>query len=155
MAGLGWGTIEAIIVHSIPVISLLLLPPDSEGLLTLDGIEFILLFGGYERIIAEAFHLSMMILTFYGIKNKLKVEQSKPIHTNFFTRDPKPVWLWLLIVAGIHFAFDFIFVVLVYLVDLITLYLLMTGIVGILTIYTIRRMEYYPLFPQYRFDEDQ
>jgi len=72
-------------------------------------------------------------LVFYGIKHKLKkIEQGSPILENFFTRDPKPLWMWIVIVTVIHFAFDFFFVSLAYVIDLITLYLIGTAIVGLL-----------------------
>ena len=149
MAGIGWGVIEAFVVHTIPIFQIILLPPESGLMTQLEGVEWALLFGGFERIIVEAFHLALMILVFYGVKDRLKnIEQSKPLVNNIFTKDPKPVWIWILIVMFIHFAFDFLFVSLVYVVDILLLYMLMTVIVGILVSFTSNRMKYYPLFPK-------
>lgn len=149
MTGLGWGTGEAFVVHTLAILQILLLPHDSEVIISLDGVEWALLFGGYERIISEIFHLYLFILVFYGIKYKLKkIEQGSPILENFFTRDPKPLWMWIIIVAVIHFAFDFFFVSLAYIFDLITLYLIGTAVVGLIATFVSNKVKYYPLFPE-------
>jgi len=149
MTGLGWGTVEAFVVHTLALLSIIILPHDNEIIVSLDRVEFALLFGGYERIIVEIFHLYLFILVFYGIKHKLKkIEQSKPILENFFTKAPKPLWIWIIIVAVIHFAFDFFFVSLAYVIDIITLYLIGTAIIGLLATYVSNKVRYYPLFPE-------
>jgi len=149
MAGIGWGVIEAFVLHTIPVFQIILLPPENELFTQLEGVEWAILFGGFERMIVEAFHLALMILVFYGVKDRLKnIEQSKPLIKNIFTKDPKPVWIWILIVMFIHFAFDFIFISLAYTIDILLLYMLMAVLVGILMSYTSNRKKYYPLFPK-------
>ena len=71
MAGLGWGTIEAILVHTIQVAAILIFPDFYiDTINSLEGLEWTILFGGYERVITEIFHLMAMILVFYGVKNK-------------------------------------------------------------------------------------
>jgi hypothetical protein len=113
----------------------------------LNGIEYVILFGGYERFITEIFHLIIMILVFYGVKNILNnIDISKPLIENNFTKEPIPAWIWILIVVAIHFAYDFIYVSLVYVVNLITLYAIVTIIVGLLVSYATNRMKPYPLF---------
>lgn len=147
MAGFGWGTIEAIFSHTIPLIFFLLFFRGSKLMLSLDGIEYILLIGGFERLLTEIFHLIMMIFVFYGIKHKLEgIEVSRPIEKNFFSKDPNPVWLWILIVSFLHFLYDYLSIIIWIYLGLILLYTIMTGFVGILTIYTIKRIEAYPLF---------
>lgn len=148
MAGIGWGTIEAIFIHTIPLLFFLLSFRDSELMLHLDGIEYILLFGGFERLITELFHVVMMIFIFYGIKHKLKdIKVSKPIENKFYSVDPRPVWIWILIVTFLHFSYDFIFIVLWIWLGLLLSYLIMTGILFILIFYTVKRIRIYPLFP--------
>ena len=94
MAGFGWGTIEAIFSHTIPLIFFLLFFRGSEIMLSLDGIEYILLFGGFERLITEIFHLIMMIMVFYGIKYKLReIEISVPIKAVSYTHLTLPTIL--------------------------------------------------------------
>ena len=109
MAGLGWGTIAVILFHTIPVLFLVTLYQNSEYLLSFDGIEYILLIGGFERLITELFHLIMMIMVFYGIKYKLReIEISVPIKDNIFSKDPKPTWRWILIVILIQISYVFL-----------------------------------------------
>ncbi len=149
MTGLGWGTEEAFVIHSLSLISILFLPEGSETLLQLEGVEYALLFGGFERIIAEILHVNVLILTFYGIKQYIKQnEQSKPLIENFYTRDPSPIWLWVIFAVAIHFAFDFMLVSLIFYVDIITDYLIGAVFAGVLTVYTTNRIKFYPLFPK-------
>ncbi len=149
MAGVGWGSVEAIIVHSIPLFSLIFITSDSEVFTQLEGLEWTILFGGFERIMAEIFHLIMMVLVFYGLKHKLKnIEKSEPLINNFFTREPKPLWIWVIIVMALHFALDFVFILLLYSVGVILMYMLMFVVVGILYSYLSNRVKFYPLFPQ-------
>jgi len=148
MTGLGWGVIEAIILHSIPVFTMIV-APSSELLGTLEGYEWTLIFGGIERIMAELFHVMMLIFVFYGIKDRLKgISRSEPLAKTFFTKDPKPVWLWLLIVALLHFSFDYILVTLAYRVGLVLTYMAGFVFVGILISFLTNRIKAYPLFPK-------
>jgi len=148
MAGLGWGMIEAVILHSIPVL-MIMITPTREQLELLEGYEWTLLFGGFERIMVEIFHLVMMTIVFYGLKKKLKdISQSEPIADTFFTKDPNPVWLWIVIVMLLHFSFDFILVSLVYSVGVVLTYMLGFVFVGLLASYLTNRIKAYPLFPK-------
>jgi len=148
MAGLGWGTVEAILVQTLPILFLITLDQNNEYILYFDGIEYILLIGGFEKLITEIFHLIMMIMVFYGIKYKLKeIEISVPIKDNIFSKDPKPTWIWILIVILLHFMYDFLAIVFLRVSGLIMMYILMTGFMGILLYYTNKRMKAYPLFP--------
>ncbi|TXT59973.1 MAG: membrane protein of unknown function [Promethearchaeota archaeon] len=149
MSGLGWGTIEAFILHTLAIISLMFLPNDDPTIVSLEGYEIFLLFGGIERLITEIFHILLMILVFYGIKSKLQgISYSNPLRENFFTKYPKPEWILLIIVGIIHFLYDLIAVSLVYVVDLITLYIILSILVGILYSYVSNRMRSFPLFPE-------
>lgn len=149
MTGLGWGTGEAIYVHAIQIGAIIFFPAlFPEIIASLDGLEWTLVFGGYERIITEVFHLFTFILVFYGIKDKLKINQSKANYKTFFTRDPNPPWAWIFIVAGVHFLYDFVLIVMFYTMGIIILYMVGTILVGILASYTTNRMKHYPLFPE-------
>jgi uncharacterized membrane protein YhfC len=146
MAGLGWGSGEAIYLHTINLSILLFITPDASLIHQLKGIEYILIFSSIERILAEIFHVCMMILVFYGIKDKLKIsENSTPIENSFFTKDPKPTTFWILIVIGLHFAFDYIFVSLV---ASIGIFVYIFGVIwdGLLFYYLFNRLKNYPLF---------
>lgn len=149
MAGLGWGTVEAIYVHTIQVGAIVFFPGHFPGIIgLLDGVEWTLLFGGYERLITIVFHAMIMVLVFYGVKGNLRgIERSTPLIENFFTRDPRPKWLWIFIAIGIHFLYDFVLVVLLYTMGLIILYMFGTVFVCLLASYVTRRTSYYPLFP--------
>ena len=147
MAGLGWGTIEAVIVHTIPVF-LTIIAPGEELLTLIKGYEWTLLFGGFERIMAQIFHYTMMILVFYGVKYKLRnIRRSEPIAEIFLTKDPKPVWLWVIIVAILHFLFDFIVVLLFYTYGIVFSYLAGFVFAFLFLSYTSNRQKAYPLFP--------
>jgi len=148
MAGLGWGTIEAIMLHSIQIAAILIFPSQFEEIIALlENMEWVILFGGYERLITQIFHLMVMILVFYGVKNNLRgIEPSEPLVKNFFTRDPNPKWIWASIAVIIHFLYDYIIILLLYTMGLIILYMFATVFVGLLTSYTTNRMKYYPLF---------
>ncbi len=146
MAGLGWGTGEAIYLHTINLSILLYINPNMSLIHQLNGIEYVLIFSGIERILAEIFHICMMILVFYGIKDKLKAnEHSTPSQDLFFTKDPKPATLWILIVIGLHFAFDYSFVSLAFSIG-IFVYLFGTIWDGLLIYYLFIRLKNYPLF---------
>lgn len=149
MTGLGWGTGEAIYVHSIQIGAIILFPTYFPDIIaSLDGLEWTLLFGGYERMITEIFHLFVFILVFYGIKDHLKIKKSEATYKTFFTKDHNPPWLWIFIVAGLHFLYDFVLIVLLYTMGIIILYMVGTILVGLLTSYTTNRMKHYPLFPE-------
>lgn len=146
MTGFGWGIIEAVTLHSIPVF-MMIVAPSSELLGALEGYEWTILFGGIERIMVELFHVSMLIFVFYGIKDRLKgISQSEPLAKRFYTKDPKPVWLWILIVVLLHFLFDFLLVSLAYSVGLVLTYMAGFVFVGILISYLTNRIKAYPLF---------
>ena len=146
MVGLGWGMMEAICLHTIPVLQIMI-APNNELLQQLQGNEWTLVFGGIERILAEIFHLALIILVFYGVKDKLRnIEKSEPIANIFFTRDPKPVWLWVIIVAFLHFSFDYMLVSLTYSIGIIFTYLAGFVFVGIIVSYITHRVKAYPLF---------
>lgn len=147
LTGIGWGLGEAIFLHSFSMINIIYgAITQNPALVNLFGIESFLLFGGYERILAELLHIFLTILTFYGIKKYLKTSTSKPLMDNAFTKYPKPELLWIPIVIILHFAFDFSIVLLSYMVDLFTLYIIFTVVIVILYSYVWNRTTYYPLF---------
>jgi uncharacterized membrane protein YhfC len=149
MSGLGWGTIEAFIIHNLSIISIMFLPGDNPIIVSLKGFEITLILGGIERFITEIFHTLLMILVFYGIKSKLKsLSSSEPRVDNFFTNYPKHEWVLLIIVGLIHFLYDLIAISLSYVIDLITLYIILSIFVGILYSYVSNRVRNYPLFPE-------
>jgi hypothetical protein len=147
MMGIGWGLTEAILLHSLSMINLIIRSfIQDPSLNELFGFETFLLFGAYERILAEMFHIFLTILTFYGLKEIIDTSKSKPLVDNAFTRYPKTSWLWIPIVALIHFIFDFSIVILSYIVDLLTIYVIFTICILILYSYIYNRTTYYPLF---------
>ena len=147
-AGLGWGMLEALLMHTIPVFISVIYPGDSEVISQLQStrLEWTLIFGGIERIIAESFHVSAMILVAYGVPSK-NVESPEPKVKGFYTRDPHPKEVWVLIVAGIHFLFDFSLITLYYTVGILWAYMFATMIVGVLYSYLSNRIDRYPLYP--------
>ena len=148
MAGLGWGTFEAIFGHTIPVLIFILFSRDSKLMLQLDGVEYIILLGGYNHLLNEIFHLMMMIMIFYGIKYKLKdIDVSEPICENFFSKDPRPAWIWIIIVAILQFTYGFLFIIFITFLGLYKAYILITVFIGILVSYILKRIKFYPLFP--------
>ncbi|MFX1394912.1 MAG: hypothetical protein ACFFAH_15230 [Promethearchaeota archaeon] len=96
----------------------------------------------------EIFHLCMMILVFYGIKNKLKnIDKSSPIQNVFFSRDPKPITIWIIIVICLHFLYDYMNVSLY---NAFGLFFFIYGFAFdiLLVYYLLNRIKSYPLFPE-------
>ncbi|TFF87711.1 MAG: YhfC family intramembrane metalloprotease [Promethearchaeota archaeon] len=147
MTGIGWGIGEAILIHSFSMINFIIAGfIEDPSVVELIGIEAFLIFGGYERILSEIFHIFLTILTFYGLKEFIKTSETEPLVNNAFTRYPKPEWLWIPIVIIIHFSFDFTIVFLAYSVDIFTLYIIFTILIVIFYSYVWNRTAYYPLF---------
>ena len=148
MAGLGWGTVEVILGYTIPFLIFILFFRDSNIMSQMDGVEYLILFVGYKRLLNEIFHLIMMIMIFYGIKYKLKdISVSEPIRDNFFSKDPKPAWIWIIIAAILHFIYSFLFIIFINFLGIYMAYSLIGIFIGILVVYVVKRIKSYPLFP--------
>lgn len=145
MAGFGWATFEAVFSYTIPFLLSIIFFRDNNFILQMDGIEFLLLFGGYKRFLTEVFQLVMIVMVFYGIKGYLK-NDSEPIKENFFSRDPKPVWIWIIIVAILQITYNFLFFAFLVYLGFYLAYLLITIFIGVLVYYIVKRINIYPLF---------
>ena len=147
MAGLGWATFEALFSDTIPFLFIIIFFRDNEFILKMNGIEYLLLFGGYKRFLTVIFQSVLMIMVFYGTKSYLKnIEVSEPIKENIYSRDPKPVWIWIVIVAILQISFDFLFYASYNHLGFYIAYILITMFIGVLVCYILRRIKAYPLF---------
>ncbi|MFX1392310.1 MAG: hypothetical protein ACFFAH_01935 [Promethearchaeota archaeon] len=146
MAGLGWATFRAIFNHTIPFFFLIIFFWDNKSIVQMDRIEYLLLFGGYNHFLAEVFQSVIMVMIFYGIKGYLNIENSEPIKQNFFSKDPKPVWIWIVIGAVLHIFHDNLFLASSIYLGFYMAYIIITLFIGVLVCYILKRIKVYPLF---------
>lgn len=146
MAGLGWVTFRAIFNQTIPFFFLIIFFPDNKLILQMDGFEYLLLFGGYSNFLAEVFQLVIMVMIFYGIKGYMNIENSEPIKKNIFSRDPRPVWIWILIVGILQILHDLLFLASNIYLGFYMAYFSSTLFIGVLVCYILKRIKVYPLF---------
>lgn len=148
MAGLGWGTVEALLIHIIPLSRLLLVLVDTGSLSQFSENSYLWLLGGYERLIVEFFHVCMFILVFYGLQETLeRIPSTKPKKRTFFTKNPTPQWIWLIIVAIVHTGLDFIVTYLLTISSIFIAYTIATVYIVLIGLYIFKRTQNYPLFP--------
>lgn len=148
MAGLGWGTVEALLLHTFPLSRLLLAIVATGSLSQFSENTYLWLLGGYERLIVEFFHVCMFILVFYGLQKTLqRIPSTKPKKKTFFTKDPTPQWIWLIVVAMLHTGLDFTVTYLLTVSTIFVAYSIATAYIGLIGLYVFKRQQNYPLFP--------